>query len=151
MWKCPGCGESVDPEFDVCWQCGTASDGTRDPNFQTADEAGPIEDPALDLESATLDDNPLDEIPEPLDNLVECYAASDIQEARFVADQLVLRGIPAVADHINPNDFLGGWRPVMWGYGPRVRIRARDADAARVWVEEYVKKQKEKRQSQSSG
>ena len=23
-WRCPGCGERVDAEFDLCWQCGTA-------------------------------------------------------------------------------------------------------------------------------
>jgi hypothetical protein len=23
-WVCPGCGERVDAEFDLCWQCGTA-------------------------------------------------------------------------------------------------------------------------------
>jgi hypothetical protein len=21
MWKCPGCGEAVDDEFEVCWNC----------------------------------------------------------------------------------------------------------------------------------
>jgi hypothetical protein len=23
-WTCPGCGERVEAEFDLCWQCGTA-------------------------------------------------------------------------------------------------------------------------------
>ncbi len=27
-WICPTCGADVDDGFDVCWQCGTASDGT---------------------------------------------------------------------------------------------------------------------------
>ena len=21
MWKCPGCGEAVDDDFEVCWKC----------------------------------------------------------------------------------------------------------------------------------
>lgn len=24
-WRCPVCGESVDPGFDICWNCGSAS------------------------------------------------------------------------------------------------------------------------------
>jgi hypothetical protein len=23
-WKCPGCGETVDGQFEACWQCETA-------------------------------------------------------------------------------------------------------------------------------
>jgi hypothetical protein len=23
-WRCPVCGESVDPGFDICWNCGSA-------------------------------------------------------------------------------------------------------------------------------
>lgn len=33
MWKCPGCGERVDEKLDVCWNCGTSPDGTRDADF----------------------------------------------------------------------------------------------------------------------
>ena len=29
MWICPGCGESVEDSFDVCWNCSTAQDGTE--------------------------------------------------------------------------------------------------------------------------
>jgi hypothetical protein len=24
MWKCGGCGDAVDDQFDVCWKCGDA-------------------------------------------------------------------------------------------------------------------------------
>jgi hypothetical protein len=30
----------VEESFEVCWNCGTARDGTADPNFQRADESG---------------------------------------------------------------------------------------------------------------
>ncbi len=33
MWKCANCGEEVEASFDVCWNCGTGKDGTRDPHF----------------------------------------------------------------------------------------------------------------------
>lgn len=32
-WVCPNCGAEVDDGFDVCWQCGTASDGTVSTEF----------------------------------------------------------------------------------------------------------------------
>lgn len=28
MWKCPGCGEDVEDDFDVCWNCQHSKDGT---------------------------------------------------------------------------------------------------------------------------
>lgn len=33
MWKCSKCAEEVGDDFEVCWSCGTATDGTEDPNF----------------------------------------------------------------------------------------------------------------------
>ena len=27
-WQCSECGELSDPQFDICWKCGTGSDGT---------------------------------------------------------------------------------------------------------------------------
>lgn len=35
-WKCPKCKAEVDAGFDVCWACGTDSDGTPDPDFVIA-------------------------------------------------------------------------------------------------------------------
>ncbi len=33
MWTCSKCGQRVDDTFEICWKCGTASDGTEDPDF----------------------------------------------------------------------------------------------------------------------
>jgi hypothetical protein len=33
MWTCPKCKIEVEPDFDVCWSCGTSRDGTEDPEF----------------------------------------------------------------------------------------------------------------------
>jgi hypothetical protein len=38
MWRCPECGTDVEGSFDVCWRCGTTRNGTRDPEFRTADD-----------------------------------------------------------------------------------------------------------------
>jgi hypothetical protein len=32
-WQCVTCGEKIERNFDVCWNCGTARDGTEDPEF----------------------------------------------------------------------------------------------------------------------
>ena len=32
-WTCPTCGEHIERDFSVCWNCGTAEDGTVDPGF----------------------------------------------------------------------------------------------------------------------
>ena len=49
MWKCPKCATKVDPSFEVCWQCGTTSDGLEDPTFVVADDAVSLDSP-LDLD-----------------------------------------------------------------------------------------------------
>ena len=34
MWRCQDCGETVEDNFDVCWNCGTSQDGRKDPHFR---------------------------------------------------------------------------------------------------------------------
>jgi hypothetical protein len=33
MWTCPYCKIEVEPEFDVCWSCGTSRNGDKMPGF----------------------------------------------------------------------------------------------------------------------
>src|SRR5262249_41943426 len=33
MWTCPKCKIEVEPDFDVCWSCGTSREGDEDPDF----------------------------------------------------------------------------------------------------------------------
>src|SRR4051812_46279056 len=110
MWTCPKCGSKVDPGFDVCWQCGTAPDGTEDPTFVSADESGPIADAPADAANAgglLAPDDP--DAPELAEELVPCYQAFSLIEAKFLADQLIEAGIPAVSDAQDMQDTLGGW------------------------------------------
>ncbi len=149
MWSCPECGEKVDETFDVCWGCGTDRDGSRDPSFVTADESGPIVDSAEDGDIKPVSDLE-DEFGEPFPELVACFEASGLIEARFVADQLRLIGIPAVSDTHNINtETLGGFIPQAWGYGPRVRVRSQDGTRAMTWVEGYKQKLRERREHSS--
>src|SRR4051794_4527667 len=140
MWTCPKCREKVDDSFEVCWSCGTTPEGVEDPDFVTADEAEPIEDPpAADLDA---DDLLEDFAGTPLPELVECYMAASTIEAKFVADRLTEAGIPALADRQDINMVMGGLRPEMWGYGPKVRIRPKDLPAAKAWLDDYQRRRK---------
>src|SRR5262249_35829644 len=114
MWTCPKCRSKVDNSFDLCWSCGTTRDGIEDPTFVTADDAEPI--PDEELPEATDFDDPLaDFAGTPLPEIVECYTAANTIEAKFIADQLMEQGIPAIADEIDINLTMGGFRPEMWG------------------------------------
>jgi hypothetical protein len=56
MWQCPKCGEKLQVNFEVCWKCGTAADGTEDPDFEKPDE--PPEDYDAEDETAELVETP---------------------------------------------------------------------------------------------
>ena len=141
MWRCPKCRSKVDDSFEVCWSCGTTADGIEDPNFVTADEADPIPDEEIP-EGTDVDDPLADFAGTPMPALVECYMAGDTIEAKFIADQLMEQGIPAVADRRNGNFSIGGWRPEMWGYGPKVRVREDDFPRAQAWLKAYEQRRK---------
>jgi hypothetical protein len=32
-WICPGCGEPLEEQFSLCWNCGMSREGEKDPNF----------------------------------------------------------------------------------------------------------------------
>lgn len=40
MWNCPKCSETNDDSTDVCWNCGTSSEGVEDAEFRRADDVG---------------------------------------------------------------------------------------------------------------
>jgi hypothetical protein len=134
MWTCPKCQTKVDPSFDVCWNCGTAADGSEDPDFVKADDVGPIDDgsvvPELDV---SQDVKVISELPEPLTGeLSVAYQALDLMEATFISDQLIQAGIQAVHDTHDLHDTLG----TMEG-GPKVYVRADDLKRAHAWLETY--------------
>ena len=147
MWQCPKCQSKVDNSFDVCWSCGTTPDGIEDPDFVTADEADPIPDEVLP-EATGFDDPLADFAGTPMQDLVECFMAADTVEAKFIADQLMELGIPAVADSANSNFSLGGFQPHLWGYGPKVRVRQDDLPKAEAWLKAYEQRKKSRQDDQ---
>jgi hypothetical protein len=144
VWTCSKCATRIDPAFDVCWRCGTSSDGVEDPDFVSADEAEPIDDPIVDHPALPdeFDDGDrfaADESEAPL-NLVACFTpdTQSVAEAKFVADQLLAEGIPATVE--NTHSAKVGWC--------RVVVRADDLERARRWVEEYEERRRAKRSEQ---
>jgi len=136
MWACLKCQSKMSDDFEVCWSCGTSIDGVEDPDFVTADDADPIEDPPLDLDSKDV--FVADEFGgEPFPDLVPCYMAQSVIEAKFLADRLTEQGIPALADKHDLNLMLGGWKPELWNNGPCVRVRPEDLERAAAWLREY--------------
>jgi hypothetical protein len=47
MWKCPDCEELIEDNFDICWNCGTHMDGTRDGSFQREPVTPDVQDPSV--------------------------------------------------------------------------------------------------------
>ena len=68
--------------------------------------------------------------------------ASDAAEAKFIADELMEQGIPAIPDKINIDLTMGGFQPHLWGYGPKVRVREDDLPRAQAWLKEYEQRRK---------
>lgn len=138
MWTCPKCGAHVEPAFEVCWKCGTTAEGVEDPGFLTADESGPIDDIRVDLEGEPPQ-NPLAELPDPPVDLVVCYRASNVMEAQFLADLLIERQVPAVVDG---ESLLGAG---LAAAPPCVRVRREDLPKAGPLVEEFDRRQRQRR------
>ena len=136
MWRCPKCHSQVDDSLEVCWSCGTTPEGVEDPDFVSADQADPI---AIEqVPKGTAVDDPLaDFAGTPLPDLVECYLASNTTEAKFIADQLMEQGIPAIADQFACN--------VMGGNAAKVRVRQDDLLRALGWLKAYEHRCKSRR------
>jgi hypothetical protein len=133
MWTCPKCSTKIDPTFDVCWSCGTSSDGVEDPTFVPADAPAPEEEGSpTDLDMPMGDEVLPVPATEAGAELVDCYWALDLMQAKFLADQLTANDIPAVADTHDMHDALGSMSS-----GPRVWVRAVDLDRAKAWLDAY--------------
>ncbi len=132
MWTCPKCKTQVDPGFDLCWRCGTTAEGVEDPTFQTADQAGPIEDRQYDPIAEPARVRWAEAVGGSDDELVTCYQAFSLMEAKFIADQLNGNGIPAMSDTIDMQDALG----TMDG-NPRIYCRESDLPKAHAWLKLY--------------
>lgn len=136
MWTCPKCQTKVDPGFQACWNCGTTADGVEDPTFLRADEIVGEKSPfETDMPAGNA---PIAQtINEAEGELVECYWALDLMQAKFLADRLTDAGIPAVADTLDMHDLMGSQSS-----GPKLRVRAVDLEKARAWLAEFERTQR---------
>ena len=135
MWTCAKCGSKVDPSFEVCWSCGTSAEGVEDPTFQAADET-PASASPTDLEMPEGEQPIPQPINEEAGELVECYWALDLMQAKFLADRLTEAGVPAMSDTHDLHDAMGSMSS-----GPRVWVRAGDLARAKAWLEDYDRRQ----------
>ena len=63
MWQCVKCGERHEDSFDLCWNCGTSSDGIEDPSFRKDDEADTEPEPDRAVAEDTDIGEPADKSP----------------------------------------------------------------------------------------
>jgi hypothetical protein len=131
MWTCPKCGNKVDPSFEVCWSCGTTPEGVEDPSFVTADDPRSESSP-LDLDMPPGNAPVHAAANSMAGDLVECYWALDVMQAKFLADQLSEAGMPAISDTHDMHDALGSMSS-----SPRVWVRSEDLSRAKAWLDAY--------------
>ncbi len=129
MWQCPNCGERVDADFDVCWHCGTARDGTRDADFQTEPDDPAVPDPGFEppppeeLEDATA-------AAARRQRIVELCSAANAFEAQELCNILQEEGMQArVVGGSLAN--AGGGLVLGEPIAPRIWVRESDATRRR--------------------
>jgi hypothetical protein len=84
MWTCPNCKTEVEPEFDVCWSCGTSRDGEVPPAFNPElDGMIGAEQYEAEIEAKRHDD------------LVTVATFLNAAEAHLARSRLEAEGIPA--------------------------------------------------------
>ena len=156
MWTCPKCRAKVDDSFDVCWSCGTSPGGEEDPTFARADHVGPsLDQPGTPAHKVAKDfDFELAEFAAPQMAVVACYWAVEPSEARFLANQLLLEGIPATSDYWDLRIVFAGFFglvPAGPYFGPRVWVLAPDLPRARSWLADYEQRRRTRRRSRPRG
>jgi hypothetical protein len=134
-WQCPNCGELVEAGFEICWNCGTASDGTPTEDFrpEPSDPAVPDLGPDSDEPEATTA-----ELGPAGTRIVELCSAANAIEAEEFRAALAEEGIPARV----VGDVLGnsaGGLPLGETTAPRVWVCAEDAARARAIIEQLAK------------
>jgi hypothetical protein len=130
MWRCPNCGEQIEPEFEVCWKCGTAQDGTRTEDFlaEANDPAGPDRGP--DPEPAQESAEDVAAAKARHERIVELCSAATAFEAQEICNVLQEGGIQArvVGDALAS---AAGGLVMGEPIAPRVWVLASEAGRAR--------------------
>jgi hypothetical protein len=116
MWTCPKCNTKVEDEFEVCWQCGTAVDGTEDPDFDP-EQDGIMDEAAFEARRAARVQG----------NLVTVGTFPDSVEAHLFRARLEEGGIPAMVLEEHGTALLG----FGLGSGGGVKVVVHEEDLER--------------------
>ena len=126
-WQCPNCGERVDLEFAVCWNCGTGRDGTAAADFQPEADDPTVPDPGPDGDEQVAPEADLGPAHE---RIVELCSAANIVEAEDICIALADEDIQArVVGNLLGN--AAGCLPLGETTAPRVWVHQSDAARAR--------------------
>jgi len=137
MWRCPNCGEQIGDEFDLCWNCGTAPDGTRAADFhaEPSDSAVPDHGPEPEKQPESAAGGAAEQSAVDRRRIVELCSAADVVESHGLCDVLQEAGIPARV----VGEYLGGAAgslPLGEPIAPRIWVREADLDRARKIIEQ---------------
>jgi hypothetical protein len=135
MWRCPNCGERIEPQFAVCWKCGTARDGTRANGFRAKPDDPAEPDLGPDPEPPKQSAGDAAAAKARNERIVELCSASNTIEAHEIGNVLEEAGIRAKV----VGDFLGdapGSLPLGQPTAPRVWVRESDVARARTVLAE---------------
>lgn len=136
MWRCPNCGTQVDDGFQLCWSCGTASDGTLNADFHAEPDDPTVSDPGPEPELPKGHATDADAADADSQELVELCSAANVVEANTVCGLLEEAGIRAQI----VGDFLGGAAgglPLGESIAPRIWVLEDDVDHAREIVDRW--------------
>ena len=126
MWNCLKCHERLEDSFDVCWNCGTAKDGTEDPSFRRGDGEPASQSPEPREEEA-ITANPRTSSPPPRSRRLIVTTGNEIA-GHVIAKYLgVIRGIVVRSPGI-VQGFLGGLQQIVGG---NIETYAEVCEAAR--------------------
>jgi hypothetical protein len=128
MWRCPNCGEQIEPEFEVCWKCGTAQNGTRAEDFRAepSDPAVPDRGPDPEPPKESAEDAAAAKARN--ERIVELCSAADIFEAQELCNVLQEEGIQARVVGGSLGNAGGG---LVLGEPIAPRVWLSESDAAR--------------------
>jgi hypothetical protein len=128
MWRCPKCGTQIEPGFEVCWNCGTAQDGTRAEGFRAepADPAVPDLGPDPELPKERVADAAAPKATN--ERIVELCSAGNAIEAQELCNVLEEEGIHA---EVVGGSLAGAAGGLVLGEPTAPRIWLRESDVAR--------------------
>ena len=102
MWTCNKCSEQPEDSWDVCWNCGTSSEGVENPTFKVAEDRTPLDAEKEDQISKQIDEAKF-ECPTCNESMSRGYVWVSTLERVLSLNTRVLIGLKAM--HLLTNGF----------------------------------------------